>query len=117
MLEQLFPKYHRRYAASPHAKELRAFAHWLDEVGYGRDPAHDHVRRLREALDRRRWRLDAPIDRAGVDGLFAELPDDASLSGILCLGHSMTTRSMYATQDEDSGCGRDGVAVDSEGID
>ena len=40
-----------------------------------------------------------------------------SLSGILCLGHSMTTRSMYATQDEDSGCGRDGVAVDSEGID
>ena len=40
-----------------------------------------------------------------------------SLSGILCLGHSMTTRSMYATQDEDSGCGRDGIAVDSEGID
>ncbi len=77
MLEQLFPKYHRRYAASPHARELRAFARWLDKVGYGRDPAHDHVRRLREALDRRRRPLDAPIDRAGVDSLFAELPDNA----------------------------------------
>ena len=63
MLEQLFPKYHRRYAASPHAKELRAFAHWLDEVGYGRDPAHDHVRRLREALDC--WRQ-FKIDHLGV---------------------------------------------------
>lgn len=77
MLEQLFPKYHRRYAASPHAKELRAFAGWLDEVGYGRDPAHDHVRRLREALDHGGGRLQARIDRAGVDSLFAPLPDAA----------------------------------------
>lgn len=60
MLEQLFPKYHRRYTASPHAKELRAFARWLDEVGYGRDPAHDHFRRVREALDHGR-RLQAHI--------------------------------------------------------
>jgi len=77
MLEQLFPKYHRRYAASPHAKELRAFAHWLDEVGYGRDPAHDHVRRLREALDHKGSGLHAHIDRAGLDDLFAPLPDVA----------------------------------------
>lgn len=77
MLEQLFPKYYRRYAASPHAKELRAFAHWLDEVGYGRDPAHDHVRRLREALDRKGSRLHARVDGAGLDGLFAPLPDAA----------------------------------------
>lgn len=77
MLEHLFPKYHHRYTASPHAKELRAFARWLTEVGYGRDPAHDHVRRLREALDHRGRRLRAHIDRAGVDGLFASLPDVA----------------------------------------
>jgi len=77
MLEQLFPKYHRRYAASPHAKELRAFAHWLDEVGYGRDPAHDHVRRLREALDHKGSEFPADIDRAGLDDLFAPLPDVA----------------------------------------
>jgi integrase/recombinase XerD len=78
MLEQLFPKYYHRYAASPHAKELRAFACWLDEVGYGHDPAHDHVRRLREALDRQRRWLDTPIDRAGIYGLFAALPDNAN---------------------------------------
>jgi len=78
MLEQLFPKYHYRYTASPHANELRAFACWLDEVGYGHDPAHDHVRRLREALDRQRRWLDAPIDRAGIDDLFAALPDNAN---------------------------------------
>jgi len=43
MLEQLFPKYYRRYAASPHAKELRAFAHWLDEVGYCHDLTQDQA--------------------------------------------------------------------------
>jgi integrase len=78
MLEQLFPKYHRRYSASPHVKELRAFARWLTEVGYGRDPAHDHVRRLREALDLGGRRLQARIDRTGVDDLFARLPDIAT---------------------------------------
>ena len=77
MLEQLFPKYHRRYSASPHAKELRAFAHWLDEVGYGRDLTQDHVRRLRQALDLRGRRLDAQTDRAGVGELFEPLPDTA----------------------------------------
>ncbi|PZP94606.1 MAG: integrase [Variovorax paradoxus] len=80
MLEQLFPKYHRRYAASPHVNELRAFARWLTEIGYGRDPAHDHVRRLREALDLRGRRLEARIDRTGVDDLFARLPDIAPYS-------------------------------------
>lgn len=77
MLEQLFPKYHRRYAASPYAKELRAFAHWLNETGYGRDPACGHVRRLQEALAQRGSRLPAHIDHAGVDSLFTPLPDGA----------------------------------------
>jgi integrase/recombinase XerD len=77
MLEQLFPKYHHRYTESQHSKELRAFAHWLVEVGYGRDLAQDHLRRLREALDRRERQLDVRIDRAGVVELFEPLPDVA----------------------------------------
>jgi hypothetical protein len=42
----------------------------------------------------------------------------ASLSGILCAGHSMTNRSMYANKQEDDegGHGRGGGdAVDPEG--
>ena len=39
-----------------------------------------------------------------------------SLSGILCAGHSMTTRSIYAKQDEEGGWTRQGgVAVDPQG--
>ena len=71
------PAAHRRYAASLHAKELRSFANWLDEIGYGRDPAQDHVRRLGDALDRSGGRLNAHIDHAGVNALFALLPDVA----------------------------------------
>jgi len=44
-----------------------------------------------------------------------------SLSGILCARHSMTTRSIYAKQDEDEECRYSGqvggTAVDSEGVD
>jgi hypothetical protein len=39
------------------------------------------------------------------------LERDTSLSGILCVGHSMSERSYYATQDED------GAAVDTHGSD
>lgn len=77
MLEHLFPKHHRRYSASPHAKELHEFARWLAEVGYGHDLTQDHVRRLREALEGGGRRLDAQIDRAGVAALFERLPDIA----------------------------------------
>jgi hypothetical protein len=38
-----------------------------------------------------------------------------SLSDILCVRHSMTTRSMYAEQDEGRQGGHGGVAVDPEG--
>src|ERR1039457_596736 len=45
----------------------------------------------------------------------------SSLSGILCARHSMTTRSIYAKQDEDEECRYSGqvggAAVDSEGAD
>jgi transposase len=42
-----------------------------------------------------------------------------SLSGILCARHYMTSvyRSTYAKQDKDGRHGRDGTAVDSEGVD
>jgi hypothetical protein len=38
-----------------------------------------------------------------------------SLSGILCLRHSMTNRSIYAKQEEVGGSRHDGVAVDPQG--
>jgi integrase/recombinase XerD len=75
MFEQLFPRSHRRYSASPYAKELSGFAHWLDEVGYGHDPAHDHVRRLREVLDSADRRLHWCIGRTEIAELFARRPD------------------------------------------
>ena len=53
---------------------------------------------------------------AMIDGRDRE---SMSLSGILCVRHSMLTeRRSYAEQDEESGCGREGgAAVDSEGTD
>lgn len=53
MLTNLFPKYHRRYLASPIADWLTGFADWLVSVGYAHDPAHDHVRRLKQVLEAR----------------------------------------------------------------
>lgn len=53
MLTDPFPKYHRRYAESLVADWLAGFADWLVPAGYARDPAHDHVRRLKQVLERR----------------------------------------------------------------
>ena len=53
MLTALFPKYHRRYLESPVAAWLAGFADWLVSVGYAHDPAHDHVRRLKQVLEAR----------------------------------------------------------------
>ena len=52
MLDQLFPKYHRRFTQSPAAPWLQSFADWLVAQGYAHDPAHDHVSRLRRVLER-----------------------------------------------------------------
>ena len=99
MLEELFPKYHRRYAASPHAKELRAFARWLNEVGYGHDPARDHVRRLREALECTGRRLQTHISRADVMGLFAPLPDVVMYRATRrAFGHYLESRGRLLTE-------------------
>ena len=51
MLTDLFPKYHRRYAESLVADWLAGFADWLVSAGYARDPAHNHVRRLKQVLE------------------------------------------------------------------
>jgi IS5 family transposase len=48
----------------------------------------------------------------GTEGKMT-LPLLASLSGILCARHSMTTRSMNATQDKDRCGGQDGAAANS----
>lgn len=51
MLTTLFPKYHQRYLESPVGNWLAGFADWLVSVGYAHDPAHDHVRRLKQVLE------------------------------------------------------------------
>ena len=53
MLTALFPKYHKRYIESPVADWLTGFADWLICAGYAHDPAHDHVRRLKQVLETR----------------------------------------------------------------
>ena len=52
----------------PRGEAARLASHWLDEVGYGRDPAHDHVRRLREALDCwRQFKIDHLVGQNSVE--------------------------------------------------
>ncbi len=53
MLTALFPKYHQRYLECPVADWLADFADWLGSAGYAHDPAHDHVRRLKQVLEAR----------------------------------------------------------------
>ena len=53
MLIDLFPKYHLRYLESPVSSWLVDFADWLEQACYAHDPAHDHVRRLRQILEAR----------------------------------------------------------------
>jgi integrase/recombinase XerD len=53
MLTLLFPKYHQRYLECPVADWLVGFADWLVSAGYAHDPAHDHVRRLKQVLEAR----------------------------------------------------------------
>ncbi len=53
MLTALFPKYHQRYLECPVADWLADFADWLVSAGYAHDPAHDHVRRLKQVLEGR----------------------------------------------------------------
>lgn len=54
-----------------------------------------------------------------TDTSYALFANQKSLSGILCARHYMTSvyRSTYAKQDKDGRHGRDGTAVDSEGVD
>jgi integrase/recombinase XerD len=51
MLEELFPRFHRRYAASPFSDHLCRLADWLASKGYAKEPAHNHVRRLRQVFE------------------------------------------------------------------
>jgi site-specific recombinase XerD len=79
MLEQLFPKYHRRYEASPFGEQLELFARWLVDTGYRHDVAHDHVRRLRQVLElaNQPLILASPVSRRDLDQLFAGSPEGA----------------------------------------
>jgi integrase/recombinase XerD len=64
MLRRLFPRDHLRYAESPFGDWLHHFADWLVATGYTPKPAHNHVRRLKQALER------AGSEVVGSDGKF-----------------------------------------------
>lgn len=74
MLEQLFPKYHQRYVASPFGEQLELFAGWLANTGYRHDVVQHHVRRLRQVLELDREPLASMPDRADLDEVFAGAP-------------------------------------------
>lgn len=75
MLDELFPKYHRRYAASPFGPQLERFAQWLASKGYGHIPARNHVRRLKQVLEASSARLPAAFERGDLERLFAAHAD------------------------------------------
>lgn len=82
MLSELFPKYHRHYAESPVAGWLTGFADWLVSVGYARDPAHDHVRRLKQVLERRdAVTADVRFSVADLDAMFMSPRQQALFRG------------------------------------
>ena len=71
MLTKLFPRYYRRYLESPVADWLVGFADWLVFAGYAHDPAHDHIRRLKQVLEARgSVGPDAMFSRADLTTMF-----------------------------------------------
>ncbi|MCL4746232.1 MAG: hypothetical protein KJZ83_12580, partial [Burkholderiaceae bacterium] len=77
MLEQVFPKYHRRYEASPFGEQLELFARWLVDTGYRHDVARGHVRRLRQVLELADRPLASTLGRVDLDQLFVASPEGA----------------------------------------
>ncbi len=75
MLDELFPKYHRRYAASPFGSQLELFAKWLASKGYGHIPAHNHVRRLKQGLEASSAPFPATLERCDLERPFAARAD------------------------------------------
>ena len=71
MLEQLFPKYHQRYVASPFGDQLELFARGLTDAGYRHDVVQHHVCRLRQVLELGDEPLAPVLSRADLDQLFA----------------------------------------------
>ncbi|WP_338927599.1 tyrosine-type recombinase/integrase (plasmid) [Mycetohabitans endofungorum] len=52
MLQELFPKVHRRYDESRFAADLEDFAAWLRRRGYSRTSTCDHLFRAKQTLER-----------------------------------------------------------------
>ena len=77
LLDQLFPKFHQRYEASPYWQQLERFARWLLDKGYGHGPAHGHVRRLKQALELAARPLVCPVSHADLVRLFNAAPEGA----------------------------------------
>ena len=52
MLQELFPKVHRRYEGSRFAADLEGLAAWLRRSGYSRNSTCDHLFRAKQTLER-----------------------------------------------------------------
>ncbi|WP_293025811.1 tyrosine-type recombinase/integrase [Pandoraea sp.] len=63
MLQELFPKVHRRYEGSRFAADLEGFADWLRRNGYSRNSTCDHLFRAKQTLEQ--------MDGAEPGGQFA----------------------------------------------
>lgn len=70
MFEQLFPKFHQRYEASPFRELLEQFAQWLIDAGYGQDRTREHVRRLRQSLELAGFPLAAMFCPSDLEQIF-----------------------------------------------
>ena len=64
MLQDLFPRDHRRYEGSRFGGELEALAGWLAAQGHLRHPLRLHLHRVRKVLD--------GCDRFQPGGMFKE---------------------------------------------
>jgi hypothetical protein len=64
MLQDLFPRDHKRYEESRFGAELEAFANWLAAHGHLRHPLRLHLRRVKTVLE--------GCDRFQTGGTFAE---------------------------------------------
>ena len=90
-------------------------AQWLllGRKGRRRAAGHEDLTGLAADREIRDGLSSAPSMTSAGTLSVAVSPRKWSLSGLLCARHSMTTRSMNATQDEDRYGGQDGAAANS----
>jgi integrase/recombinase XerD len=80
MLQDLYPRDHRRYEDSRFAIELEEFARWLQQLGYSRHSVRGHLCRLRQVLEgSERFQPGGIFSEAGLSEAFASSSPCADL--------------------------------------